>query len=380
MAAALLLASAIMLSPSAAYAADEYVGADGNTYYYGQYGNQIAIYGGIITNGDMVLPEEIDGLPVAIIWQSAFKGLSQVTSVEIPSTMLYVSFHAFKNCSNLTSVVSYGSFSMDKHAFGFCGNLTSFQFYGDMSNLSFQNGDTYLSSAFEESRYVAFQTVYDSSVLKNYVDAVNTTAQTASLEYHLTYNGIETDMGGETEPEPGEEESGGQNPSEDTPGDNQGATESDETESPETEDKTPSEADDASGAQGTRGTGDTATSQPDKRRISGQAYHQESSGDEQVTLSTADNASNAGELQNISRDEGSYFVVRLASRTDVSTEGSGGEQNEAAQSNSSSSQLVYYLESLTKLLPAFLMLVFFGGLAFRAAAFKRSISKPVRIP
>ncbi len=55
-------------------------------------------------SGDLVIPDEIDGLPVAGISYSAFKNCTGLTSVTIPASVKEIGGYAFEGCTNLTEL------------------------------------------------------------------------------------------------------------------------------------------------------------------------------------------------------------------------------------------------------------------------------------
>ena len=98
---------------------------------------------------EITIPNEIDGLPVASIGDSAFYDCIRLASVEIPNSITSIGAYAFQKCTNLTSVtipesvtwISYAVFlgcsnleritipdsvtGIDKFAFSGCSSLTS---------------------------------------------------------------------------------------------------------------------------------------------------------------------------------------------------------------------------------------------------------------
>jgi PKD repeat protein len=75
--------------------------------------------------GDVVIPGEIDGLPVTTIGNSAFGGKA-LTSVVIPNSVTSIGTSAFSNCKALASVtIGSGVTSIGNNAFNGCAALTS---------------------------------------------------------------------------------------------------------------------------------------------------------------------------------------------------------------------------------------------------------------
>lgn len=66
----------------------------------------------------IVIPTTINGYPVISIGDSAFLGVTNLTSVTIPSSVINIGSQAFENCSNLTSVtISNGVVAVGTNAF-----------------------------------------------------------------------------------------------------------------------------------------------------------------------------------------------------------------------------------------------------------------------
>ena len=83
-------------------------------------------------NGGVIIPEEIDGMPVTIIGRRAFYRCDGLTSVSIPPTVVNIRLQAFSDCKNLTDVViSEGVTEIETAAFIRCRELKSVTFLGD---------------------------------------------------------------------------------------------------------------------------------------------------------------------------------------------------------------------------------------------------------
>jgi hypothetical protein len=99
-AAGLLVLSLLLTPLMKAQAQDVY------TYSIGQEGSElvtvIVAYSG--PGGALSIPSMIDGFPVAIIGADAFYGVSSLTSVTLPDTVLTIETNAFEWCVNLASV------------------------------------------------------------------------------------------------------------------------------------------------------------------------------------------------------------------------------------------------------------------------------------
>ena len=78
------------------------------------------------TKGALVIPSELDGVPVTSIGRSAFRGCGGLTSVTIPSSVTNIGSSAFSGCRGLTTVAIPSSVtSIGDCAFEGCSDLTS---------------------------------------------------------------------------------------------------------------------------------------------------------------------------------------------------------------------------------------------------------------
>ena len=81
---------------------------------------------GSCTASDIVIPSEINGLPVTSIGGAVFRNCSQLTSISIPNGITSIGNYAFSNCSNLTSISLPDSLiSIENYVFPNCSKLTS---------------------------------------------------------------------------------------------------------------------------------------------------------------------------------------------------------------------------------------------------------------
>src|SRR5712675_1367782 len=67
-------------------------------------GNAITITGYTGTNGNVVIPDIISGLPVTSIRSSAFEYKNILTNITIPGSITNIGGSAFYNCGSLTNV------------------------------------------------------------------------------------------------------------------------------------------------------------------------------------------------------------------------------------------------------------------------------------
>lgn len=86
--------------------------------------------------GDIIIPNEIEGLPVTKIggeigngWEySAFSGVTYITSVTIPESVTEIGSGAFYGCSRLKSIIIPSStLRIGNNAFAFCSELTDIE-------------------------------------------------------------------------------------------------------------------------------------------------------------------------------------------------------------------------------------------------------------
>ena len=61
-------------------------------------------------SGDLVIPSEIEGYPVTVIGNQAFR-YNDLTSVTIPDSVTSIGDFAFQYCDNLTDIYYVRSFS-----------------------------------------------------------------------------------------------------------------------------------------------------------------------------------------------------------------------------------------------------------------------------
>ncbi len=84
-----------------------------------------AITGYTGTDTDIVIPSEINGIPVTGIATKAFSGNTSITSVYIPASVTTIKSRAFQNATSLRSVtISEGVSAIDSYAFMGCSALT----------------------------------------------------------------------------------------------------------------------------------------------------------------------------------------------------------------------------------------------------------------
>lgn len=116
---------------------------DSSAFTYVNHGDSIEITGFNNSVSDVVIPSEIEGLPVTAISVGAFY-LSTITSIEIPNTVTSIGEMVFLGCTSLKSVkLSTGVAKIDKNAFGSCSALREVQVAKDNPNFSSLDGVLY---------------------------------------------------------------------------------------------------------------------------------------------------------------------------------------------------------------------------------------------
>ena len=86
--------------------------------------------------GELVIPEEMDGVSVTGIDRSAFAGCSGLTSISIPNSVTSIDSDAFWSCTGLTSVnIPESITSIAYEMFYKCSNLTSITIPENVTNI-----------------------------------------------------------------------------------------------------------------------------------------------------------------------------------------------------------------------------------------------------
>jgi hypothetical protein len=113
-------------------------------FHYGVVGSNIQIYAYTGLGGDVVIPEEIDGMPVTTIDRDAFANITGLTSVAIPTNVTAIYDSAFSGCTGLTTVsLSANLTTLYNGVFGRCTGLTNITVSLDNPVLSSSNGILY---------------------------------------------------------------------------------------------------------------------------------------------------------------------------------------------------------------------------------------------
>lgn len=106
---------------------DEYTEGTYESLIYWKYADYVKITAcDESAEGELVIPSEIEGLPVTTIAAYAFEGCSGLTLVTIPDSVTDIGAFAFYNCSGLTSVtIPDGVTCIYKYTFAQCKSLKS---------------------------------------------------------------------------------------------------------------------------------------------------------------------------------------------------------------------------------------------------------------
>ena len=88
-----------------ASAAEEYTEGTYDVLKYKNYGDYIEISDCDEAADEVVIPSEIDGVPVTSIGDEAFQECTRLTSITIPDSVISIGISAFKGCLNLTEIL-----------------------------------------------------------------------------------------------------------------------------------------------------------------------------------------------------------------------------------------------------------------------------------
>ena len=116
------------------------MGSLGNVYgdyLYKVYDDHIEITAtGVRARGDLIIPDEIEGLPVTVAGEHAFASNAQITSVTLPNTMTSIGKQAFYMDTGLTSVNLPDDITeIGEEAFLYCSKLTALTLPKSLSNI-----------------------------------------------------------------------------------------------------------------------------------------------------------------------------------------------------------------------------------------------------
>ncbi|MDE6672265.1 MAG: leucine-rich repeat protein [Ruminococcus sp.] len=118
---------------------------------YRNYGDYIEISGCDETAETVVIPAEIDSVPVKVIGDEAFSHCFDLISVEIPDSIKNIGNMAFYYCISITSIeIPYGVISIGDDVFLWCDSLITIEIPTSVTNI----GDNAFNGTlwFEEKR------------------------------------------------------------------------------------------------------------------------------------------------------------------------------------------------------------------------------------
>ena len=118
-----------------------------NGLQYKVYNTYVRITGYEGSATELVIPNEILGLPVTQIGSYAFYECTSLTNIKLPDSLTSINYGAFSCCTNLISIsipesvthISDGDGIYDDSAFSYCTNLTAF--HVDENNLYYSSDD-----------------------------------------------------------------------------------------------------------------------------------------------------------------------------------------------------------------------------------------------
>lgn len=93
---------------------------------------------------EVIIPEEVNGVPITKIEHSAFEECSEITSVTIPDSIIEIGYSAFALCENLKTIyIGTGLSEVEGSCFSYCASLTGIYVAKDNLSLLSENGILY---------------------------------------------------------------------------------------------------------------------------------------------------------------------------------------------------------------------------------------------
>lgn len=109
-----------------------------NEYEYYVYDDHIKIWEYLGDDSKVIIPAEIDGLPVTVIEYYAFGHKDTLTYVELPNNLIKIGESAFQFCRNLKSVLIPESVTeISNEAFSFCESLENISIPKNVTKIGF---------------------------------------------------------------------------------------------------------------------------------------------------------------------------------------------------------------------------------------------------
>lgn len=135
--------------------AEDYTQGTYGQLAYKKYGSYIEISGGDQSATEIVIPSEIEGLPVTSIGSMSFDFCTSLKSVIISNGVTSIGYHAFTGCTGLTEITMPNSLtSIGEGAFFWCTGLTSITIPNSVTDIG--------SSAFDGCNALASIIIPDS--------------------------------------------------------------------------------------------------------------------------------------------------------------------------------------------------------------------------
>lgn len=104
-------------------------------FYYKVTDNLITITGHKSITGDLIVPDEIDGISVTAIGANAFSDNPNIYNVILPDSVKTIGASAFARCERLESVAAPGAVSIERYAFYDCKVLTEITLGENIKNI-----------------------------------------------------------------------------------------------------------------------------------------------------------------------------------------------------------------------------------------------------
>lgn len=140
--------SACKKAPSSEYVKFKEIGGDRQAYYVSGY------WDGMIANGNVLIPETYEGLPVTEIGSRAFKDCTLIKTLIVGDNVYTIGNYAFENCKNLKSV-TFGKKleTLTHNTFTDCKSLKTINFGNvrEIEERAFENCTALSSLTFSES-------------------------------------------------------------------------------------------------------------------------------------------------------------------------------------------------------------------------------------
>ena len=110
--------------------------ATNEDFRYNVYTYYVTISECLTMKSDVVVPDEIQGLPVITIENEAFSGSTSIINVRLGNNVAYIGDYAFAECPNLETIrIPSGLISIGRGAFNKCYNLSDIVIPGGVTEI-----------------------------------------------------------------------------------------------------------------------------------------------------------------------------------------------------------------------------------------------------